>query len=89
MNNTLASTTLLAALVGGDLTKQFGAGQPCLLTIYPNGTSVPQFSKNTEGYFSIDTLLDIDIMCLPANATNLTRDNANKTDYLQATTMQI
>ena len=77
-------TTSLLQLIGG-FTKVFGAGQPCMAIVSLGGDEAPKIKINKNGYFEIDTTpLDLEIRCLPSNATS------NKTeDYLYATTLNL
>ena len=80
----MLTTTLLGLI--GSFSKEFGAGQPCMAIVSLSGDEAPKIKRDTRhGYFSIDTTpLDLEIRCLPSNATS------NKTeDYLYATTLNL
>ena len=80
-NEALITTQELALLVGNKLKTAFGENQPCSITITPAGDP-PAFTKNPDTeLFGLNTLLDLDIKCLPENSTD--------GEFMQAVTLEI
>mmetsp|Transcript_8091 Transcript_8091/g.9661 ORF Transcript_8091/g.9661 Transcript_8091/m.9661 type:complete len:86 (+) Transcript_8091:1007-1264(+) len=68
-NEKLLTTTELAILLGRGITKSFGGGQPCSITVTPGGDAAPMITKSLDGYFIVNWDIDLDIKCVPSNST--------------------
>ena len=88
------NTSYLALLVGTDLIREFGAGQPCEILISP--TELPQFAKNSttfdyseSNFFILDTQIAMDIKCqnYTEDSNGLDDTDDVEIEYTQAATL--